>query len=207
MHYNPYIQKYERKIISEGVEDNVKSSLQKLFDFVVDIIKKSEEYYGLNVKFLVTWGASLGGMILPLKQWIEGEYPELNEKQIVLLLVGIACNYFYDNEKFIRGILDKIKEEGLEDTFKEVLIKSRNLRDSFFNFMKSANVTLGSTLELVTYSFLIPIITDIQSAITEGSDIQTTAMTIAKRLVASGVVLTGQIALTETIKKIIKKFQ
>lgn len=43
MHYNPYIQKYERKIISEGVEDNVKSSLQKLFDFVVDIIKKSEE--------------------------------------------------------------------------------------------------------------------------------------------------------------------
>jgi hypothetical protein len=73
--------------------------------------------------------------------------------------------------------------------------------------MKSANVTLGSTLELVTYSFLIPIITDIQSAITEGSDIQTTAMTIAKRLVASGVVLTGQIALTETIKKIIKKFQ
>jgi hypothetical protein len=73
--------------------------------------------------------------------------------------------------------------------------------------MKSANIVLGSTLELIGYSFLIPIITDIQYAVTEGSDIQTTSMTIAKRLVASGVVLIGQIALTETIKKIIKKFQ
>ena len=73
--------------------------------------------------------------------------------------------------------------------------------------MKSANVTLGSTLELVTYSFLIPIITDIQSAITEGSDIQTTSMRIAQRLIASGVIVVGKIALTETIKKIIKKFE
>ena len=73
--------------------------------------------------------------------------------------------------------------------------------------MKSANVALGSTLELVTYSFLIPIITDIQSAITEGSDIQTTSMRIAQRLIASGVIVVGQIVLTETIKKIIKKFE
>jgi len=32
-------------------------------------------------------------------------------------------------------------------------------------------------------------------------------MRIAKRLVASGVVVVGQIALTETIKKILKKFE
>ena len=73
--------------------------------------------------------------------------------------------------------------------------------------MKSANVSLGSTLELISYSFLIPIITDIQSAITEGSDIQTTSMRIAQRLIASGVIVVGQIALTKTIKKIIKKFE
>ena len=122
-------------------------------------------------------------------------------------MIGVACTYFYDNVKTLKTILTKIKEEGLEDTFKEVLIKSRNLRDSFFNFMKSANVSLGSTIELIAYSFLIPIITDIQSAITEGSDIQTTSIRIAQRLIASGVIVVGKIALTETIKKIIKKFE
>ena len=39
-----------------------------------------------------------------------------------------------------------------------------------------------------------------------GGDLQTTAMTISKRLVASGVVVVSQVALTEFIKKVIKKF-
>jgi hypothetical protein len=181
--------------------------MKELYSFTSNLVNKAKKTYGLNLKLLLTWGASVGGLVMPLDNFIRTGRFELTDEQATLILIGVACTYFYDNVKTLKTILTKIKEEGLEDTFKEVLIKSRNLRDSFFNFMKSVNVTLGSTLELVTYSFLIPIITDIQSAIIQGSDIQTTSMTIAKRLFASGVVLIGQIALTETIKKILKKFQ
>ena len=196
-----------RIILQEQDQSKMSDYMKELYSFTSNLVNKAKKTYGLNLKLLLTWGASVGGLVMPLNNFIRTGRFELTDDQATLILIGVACTYFYDNVKTLKTILTKIKEEGLEDTFKEVLIKSRNLRDSFFNFMKSANVTLGSTLELVTYSFLIPIITDIQSAITEGSDIQTTAMTIAKRLVASGVVLTGQIALTETIKKIIKKFQ
>jgi hypothetical protein len=196
-----------RIILQEQDQSKMSDYMKELYSFTSNLVNKAKKTYGLNLKLLLTWGASGGGLVMPLDSFIRTGRFELTDEQATLILIGVACTYFYDNVKTLKTILTKIKEEGLEDTFKEILIKSRNLRDSFFNFMKSANVTLGSTLELVTYSFLIPIITDIQSAITEGSDIQTTAMTIAKRLVASGVVLTGQIALTETIKKIIKKFQ
>jgi hypothetical protein len=196
-----------RIILQEQDQSKMSDYMKELYSFTSNLVNKAKKTYGLNLKLLLTWGSSVGGLVMPLNNFIRTGRFELTDDQTTLILIGVACTYFYDNVKTLKTILTKIKEEGLEDTFKEVLIKSRNLRDSFFNFMKSANVTLGSTLELVTYSFLIPIITDIQSAITEGSDIQTTAMTIAKRLVASGVVLTGQIALTETIKKIIKKFQ
>ena len=196
-----------RVILQEQDQSKMSDYMKELYSFTSNLVNKAKKTYGLNLKLLLTWGSSVGGLVMPLNNFIRTGRFELTDDQATLILIGVACTYFYDNVKTLKTILTKIKEEGLEDTFKEVLIKSRNLRDSFFNFMKSANVTLGSTLELVTYSFLIPIITDIQSAITEGSDIQTTAMTIAKRLVASGVVLTGQIALTETIKKIIKKFQ
>ena len=172
-----------------------------------NLVNRAKKTYGLNLKLLLTWGASVGGLVMPLDNFIRTGRFELTDEQATLILIGVACTYFYDNVKTLKSILTKIKEEGLEDTFKEVLIKSRNLRDSFFNFMKSANVSLGSTLELISYSFLIPIITDIQSAITEGSDIQTTSMRIAQRLIASGVIVVGQIALTKTIKKIIKKFE
>ena len=196
-----------RVILQEQDQSKMGDYMKELYSFTSNLVNKAKKTYGLNLKLLLTWGASVGGLVMPLDYFIRTGRFELTDEQSTLILIGVACTYFYDNVKTLKTILTKIKEEGLEDTFKEVLIKSRNLRDSFFRFMKSANVALGSTLELITYSFLIPIITDIQSAITEGSDIQTTSMRIAQRLIASGVIVVGQIVLTETIKKIIKKFE
>jgi hypothetical protein len=195
-----------RTILQEQDQSKMSNYMKELYSFTSNLVTKAKKSYGLNLKLLLTWGASVGGLVMPLDRFIKSGRFELTDEHATLILVGIACTFFYDNAKSLRRILLKIKDEGLEDTFKEVLVKAKNLKNSFTTFLKSANVTLGSTLELVTYSFLIPIITDIQSAIVDGGDLQTTAMTIAKRLVASGVVLVGQIALTETIKKILKKF-
>ncbi len=181
--------------------------MKELYSFTSNLVNRAKKTYGLNLKLLLTWGASVGGLVMPLDNFIRTGRFDLTDEQATLILIGVACTYFYDNVKSLKTILTKIKEEGLEDTFKEVLIKSRNLKDSFLKFLKSANVTLGSTLELITYSFLIPIISDFQSAIVDGGDLQTIAMRITKRLVASGVVVVGQIALTDTIKKILKKFE
>lgn len=195
-----------RLILQEQDQSKMSDYMKELYSFTSNLVTKAKKSYGLNLKLLLTWGASVGGLVMPLDRFIKTGRFDVTDEQATLILLGIACTFFYDNAKALRTILLKIKDEGLEDTFKEVLVKAKNLKNSFTNFLKSANVTLGSTLELVTYSFLIPIITDIQSAIVDGGDLQTTAMTIAKRLVASGVVLVGQIALTETIKKILKKF-
>ena len=86
-------------------------------------------------------------------------------------------------------------------------MKSKNLKDSFTRFIKSTKVTLNSSLDIISYAFLIPIIVDIQSLATSDVDVQTISMKIAKRLVASGVVLVGQVVLTNMLKKIIKKFK
>jgi hypothetical protein len=196
-----------RVILQEQDQSKMTDYMKELYSFTSNLINKAKKGYGLNLKLLLTWGASVGGLVMPLDNFIKSGRFELTDEQATLILIGIACTFFYDNAKALRSILLKIKEEGLEDTFKEVLIKARNLKESFSRFLKSANLTLGSTMELVTYSFLIPIITDIQSALTEGADLQTTAMTIAKRLVASGVVLVGQITLTDAIKKILKKLE
>ena len=196
-----------RVILQEQDQSKMSDYMRELYSFTSNLVNKAKKTYGLNLKLLLTWGASVGGLVMPLDSFIRTGRFELTDEQATLILIGVACTYFYDNVKTLKTILTKIKEEGLEDTFKEVLVKSRNLKNSFSKFLESANVTLGSTLDLVTYSFLIPIIGDIQSAIMEGADLQTTSMTIAKRLVASGVVLVGQIVLTDTIKKIIKKFQ
>jgi hypothetical protein len=194
-----------RVILQEQDQSKMTDYMKELYSFTSNIINKVRKTYGLNLKLLLTWGASVGGLVMPLDNFIRSGRFDITDEQVALLLVGVACTYFYDNENALKKILSKIKEEGLEDIFKEVLLKGKNLKDSFTKFIKSSKVTINSTLDIITYSFLIPIITDIQSLITSGEDIQTVSMKVAKRLVASGVVLVGQVVLTEIIKKIIKK--
>jgi hypothetical protein len=194
-----------RIILQEQDQSKMTDYMKELYSYTSNLVVKAKKSFGLNLKFLLTWGTSVGGLVMPLDAYIRTGRFDLTEEQSSLILFGVACAYFYENSKAFKTILLKIKEEGLEETFKEVLIKSKNLKDSFLKFLSSINSTLGSSSDLLAYSFLIPIIGDILSA-SNGGDLQTTAMTIAKRLVASGVVVVGQVALTQFIKKMIKKF-
>jgi hypothetical protein len=179
--------------------------MKEMYSYTSNLVDRAKSIYGLNLKLLLTWGASVGGFVLPLDEFIRTGRFELNEAEQILILVGIACSVFYDNSRALKLIYKKIKEQGLEDTFKEVLIKSKNLKNSFSKFLSSANVTISSSLDLVAYSFLIPIITDILNGASSG-DVGMVAKTIAKRLVASGVVIVSQAVLTDAIKKLVKKF-
>jgi len=194
-----------RLILQEQDQSKMSDYMKEMYSYTSNLVDRAKSIYGLNLKLLLTWGASVGGFVLPLDEFIRTGRFELNEAEQTLILVGIACSVFYDNSRALKLIYKKIKEQGLEDTFKEVLIKSKNLKNSFSKFLSSANVTISSSLDLVAYSFLIPIITDILNGASSG-DVGMVAKTIAKRLVASGVVIVSQAVLTDAIKKLVKKF-
>jgi len=193
-------------ILQEQDQSKMSDYMKEMYSYTKNLVEKSKKIYGLNLKLLLTWGASIGGFVLPLDNFIKTGRFELNDVDKTLILIGIACSIFYDNSRTLKLIYKKIKENGLEDVFKEVLVKSKNLKSSFSRFLSSVNVTVSSSLDLLAYSFLIPIITDILDASVNGGDIEIMSKTIAKRLIASGVVIVSQVFLSETIKKLIKKF-
>jgi len=196
-----------RIILQEQDKSNMSDNMKELYSFTSNLIGRAKKNYGLNLQLLLTWGASVGGLVMPLDNFIKTGRFELTEPQTTLILIGVACTYFYENTKTLKLIYDKIKEEGIQETFKEVLIKAKNLKESFGRFLISANITLGSTMELMAYSFLIPIISDIQEVSYSGDNVGLAAVTIAKRLLASGVIIVSRIALTDVIRHIIKKFR
>ncbi len=193
-------------ILQEQDQSKMSDYMKEMYSYTKNLVEKSKKIYGFNLKLLLTWGASIGGFVLPLDNFIKTGRFELNDVDQTLILIGIACSVFYDNSRTLKLIYKKIKENGLEDVFKEVLVKSKNLKSSFSRFLSSVNVTVSSSLDLLAYSFLIPIITDILDASVNGGDIEIMSKTIAKRLIASGVVIVSQVFLSETIKKLIKKF-
>jgi hypothetical protein len=104
-------------------------------------------------------------------------------------------------------LFSAIKEEGLEEIFKVGLRKGGQLKDAFLNFMGSLGTGSASFIDTIAYSFMIPIITDIQSVLMDTQDIDEAAILIAERLIASGVVLMSSQALTETVKKVLERLK
>jgi hypothetical protein len=122
-------------------------------------------------------------------------------------LVGVAMMLFTNNKRTLNKILSEIRNLGLESTFEKSLRKATELKVAFADFLKEAKITAAGFLEIVAYSFLIPIITDIQNVINKTTTISEAATLIAERLVASGVVVVSSQVLVSVLKKIIKKLK
>jgi hypothetical protein len=195
-----------KSILLEEKGSKITKEVESLNDFTKNILDKVGNMEKLNTKFFLTWGTAIGGMIRPLNEFIQSGNFELTPIETATILFGIAVVYFSQNENSIKAIINKIKEDGLYDVFKQVLSKAEELRKSFFKFLESLNMTLGTTVEMIHYAFLIPIIGDIQAIASESTDSWSAAVAISKRIVAAKSVAISGTVLIEVIKKIISKF-
>lgn len=196
-----------RTILMEEDRSRMSNYMKQLFSFTNGIVNRAMKSYNINVKMLLTWGASVGGLMMPLDNYIKNGDFNLNDQQIALVLTGVAFIIFFEGRSGLKTILKKIKDEGIEDEFNKVLSKTRQLKIAFEEFLWSLKFSLGTALDTVAYSFLIPIITDIQSIAMSSSNITETAKTISERLLASGVVIVSKEVLVTLIRKLIKKFK
>jgi hypothetical protein len=193
-----------KRIILEEKNGDLTQNLRNLYDETKKLLEECAVTWGLNAKFLITWGASLGGMILPLKNYLEGKHPELTHEQVILLILGVASNYFYDNEVFIRKVITKIKKEGLLDVFKDVYSKAEELRRALGEFLKSIKITANTMYSILSYAFILPILGDIYN-LSQGDDVMESVKLIGQRIAASGVVLIMGAGLNNLLKKVIDR--
>ena len=114
---------------------------------------------------------------------------------------------YFDNKSVIRKILTKVKEEGIESEFQQVLGKGYELRKAFLAFMQSLDTSIRSFSEIISYAFLLPIISDIYDFVLKSDSINVVAGNIVSRLIASGVILVGSEVLHEVIKSMSKRFK
>jgi hypothetical protein len=181
--------------------------MKTLYSFTENIVNRVKTIYGINLKMLLTWGTSVGGLMMPLDNFIKSGNFDLNEQQESLILVAVAATLFFENKRGMTKLMEKIKEEGILPQFEQILSKGQELKSTFIGFLSSVNITVGSLIEIAAYSFLVPIIFDIYSLGESSTNLRQTALQITERLLASGVIaLSGQ-ALTVTIRKILKKFR
>lgn len=199
-------ERQRKRIILENVSDRITSEIESGYDLVKDVLSKSAKQYNLDVRFLLTWGATIGGIIGPLNDYITGLNHPFTDEQVCLVLTGVIASLYYDNQKVIDKITDTIKKEGLLSLYSKTLNKGKELKNVFVKLIDSLNITTHKFTNIISYAFLIPILSilyNISSEDFSSSDVNE----IVKRIMAAGLVTISGNLLKEVITKILNRFK
>jgi hypothetical protein len=144
---------------------------EKLLEDVKDVFGKTKTDITNQLTFLVTWGSGIGAFIGPVQEFVNGEFPTLNPKQVTLLLIGVIATFFVEKGNLLKEIKSKIKESNLENEFERTLKKSDELKNTFEIFIKSLGKTSLTMLNMLSYTFLLPLIPEIYDYIVDAKQI------------------------------------
>jgi len=190
-----------RESNGEEIKDTIKTNTEK----IEKIIKESKEQIGINLEFLLTWGVGIGGFMGPVEDFIQGRFPDLSETEFLLLMTGVIATYFVKSKKTLTKIYNKIKEKNLDNKFESTLKKSDSLYQSFLDLVESLNLTIHNLSNMLSYTFIIPILPNILSMVENDSSLDISSLT--KRIIGFiGVTIAG-VSIKEFISKIISKLR
>ncbi len=197
----------KRRLILEGSGDFIVETLSKNYEFVRKVIKDSSSQIGLNLEFLVSWGATIGGFVGPLEEFLRGVEPSLSDLEISLILTGIISSYYLDNKEYVKKIIDTIKDKGLYKPFKKVLTKSKEFKSVFSDFIGSLGITLHKVTNILSYTFILPLLPIIYKMVTENNISSSEINNLSKRLIGFGLLTVSGIILKQLLTKIAKRFK
>lgn len=195
-----------RAILLNESRDEFTNYLSSLKEFANNVITKTEQDLKINLNMLLIWGAGVGGVMGPLNEFIMNGNFNLNEFQVASILCATSAILFNESKSTIKTLVDYIKEQGIFEVFSQVLKKGTKLKQTFFKFIESLNMTLYTISNIMSYSFIIPILPIIwemsQSGI-KGGEVKE----IIVRLMSFGLVSISGNTLKELITKLVARFR
>jgi len=197
----------KRIIITESTGEELGNLIKQNTERVKEIINEAQNQIGMNLQFLLTWGAGIGGFMGPVEDLVRGKYPEIDESELVLILIGVIATYFVDNKKIVTKIYTKIYEDGLSGIFDRILKKTDTLRNTFIEFIDSLGLTFHKITNMLSYTFIIPILPMIYQMVEDGSTENVDFKQLAIRIISfTGLTLSG-IIFKELLSKLVKRFK
>lgn len=195
----------KRVLLNESIGNELGESIKKNYEFTKKIITEVGQAYNVNLEFMMTWGAAIGGFMGPINDYIGGKHPNMTSLELSLVITAIAATIFLDNKKTIRDIVKKVSEGELMDSYIDGLKKGEELKMTFLNFIGSLNITFGKLSNMLAYAFLIPILPmlyQMSSTNYNPNEIKQ----IVSRVIAFGLVTVSSIIMREVVSKILNRF-
>jgi hypothetical protein len=193
-------------ILSENIGLGINTKLKDMKIFTKNVLNSTKNQTGLDLKFLLTWGSTIGGFMGPIARYMEDKSPSLTDADIALISTGIILTYYNENKEKLIKVLDKIEERKLISEFDDALSIADVLKNKFLNFIESLGVTISSIGNMMAYTFLIPLLPEIYSLV-QGTGKNVDVNMMVERIMNYGIVTASSIFVKELIIKLVERFR
>jgi hypothetical protein len=197
----------KRMILLENIGEDLGSIIKQNAERVKKLISEVQNQIGMNLQFLLTWGAGIGGFMGPVEDFVRGRFPELTDLQVFLIILGVISTHLIENKELNKKILDKIKEDGILKQFKISSKKTNELKSVFSDFVESLGVTFHRITNMLSYTFIIPIIPMIYQMVTDGLVTNSDLKSLATRVIAFTSLTISGILFKDLITKMVRRFK
>ena len=184
-------------ILTEGFKDAVEGRLKKAYDFTKDVIDRAGQQYGLSFRFLLTYGAGIGSIMPAITEYLNGQYPNLDESQIAGLAIAAISLVFFNAKDYLK-IYKSMKDDGLVEELGNAVSFTEKLKDRVSRILDVLGMSIYQGLDIISYSFLLPILPALIDML-QNPDMSVTAL---KGLMNSSYVTASAVVLQKIIEKL-----
>lgn len=196
-----------KELLKESVLSDLENTLSGLKDFGIKTLRDTAKMLGFDVKFLLTWSATIGGFMGPLTDFVMGENPDISREEVSTIVIGACAFLFYNNKELGEKIYSVIKEKGLSEIFKKTLDKGDELKKALKLFLKSIGVTVQNMTHVAAFTFLVPVVGHLTTLMSSGVLTDSDLDDAAKRVVAAGATYFSASFIKNLFEKISNKMQ
>jgi len=139
----------KRILIKESIKSKMGDVVKSNYKFTKKIIGETFKTTGINLEFMLTWGASIGGFMVPINEYIKSGNVEISDIDISLILTSIMATLYLENKSTVKELMSHINERGLFDIFITGLKKTEELKYSFLKFVESMNITFNKVSNML----------------------------------------------------------
>lgn len=196
-----------KKVLTESIAEEMGNTLKSGYESIKNTITKAAEQIGMNLQFMLTWGAGISGFMGPIEDFVKGRFPELNDMELSLILTGIIATYYFENKKATKKIYEKIQKEGLGYVFEKVLKKSDKFLSVFGKFIESLTPTIHTVMNMMSYTFIIPLLPMIYQTVQSGMIENVNFDELTKMLMGFGGLTISSLLVKNILLKISRRFK
>ena len=167
------------------------------------LIKKVGEQFGLDLTFMFTYGAGITALVGPTTELLQGEFPNLNEVQMVSLIIAAVGVIVFGNKPEIGKLVKEFKDEGLGKAFNKVLSFVSSFESLMENVLRTAGMTVRGLSKIMGFAFIVPVIATLSEIMLNmGGSIDQIEDIVTRMLAYLGTITIG-----ETFANILEKLK